>query len=44
VGVQEVRCEGSGAQPAGKYTFFYGNGDENNELVSGILHIRKLYK
>jgi hypothetical protein len=24
VGVQEVRWEGSGIEPAGEYTFFYG--------------------
>jgi hypothetical protein len=24
VGVQEVRWEGGGIEPAGKYTFFYG--------------------
>jgi hypothetical protein len=25
VGVQEVRWDGGGTEPAGKYTFFYGN-------------------
>jgi hypothetical protein len=30
VTVQEVRWEGSGAKPAGKYTFFYGKGNEIN--------------
>jgi hypothetical protein len=25
VGVQEVRWEGGGTEPAGEYTFFYGN-------------------
>jgi hypothetical protein len=24
VGVQEVRCEVGGTEPAGEYTFFYG--------------------
>jgi hypothetical protein len=33
VGVQEVRWEGSGTVPAGEYTFFYGKGNENQELV-----------
>jgi hypothetical protein len=32
VGVQEVRWEGSGTEPAGEYTFFYGKGNENHEL------------
>jgi hypothetical protein len=32
VGVQEVRWEGGGTEPAGEYTFFYGKGNENHEL------------
>jgi hypothetical protein len=32
VGVQEVRCEGGGTEPAGEYTFFYGKGNENHEV------------
>jgi exonuclease III len=32
VGVQEVRWEGGGTEPAGEYTFFYGKGTENHEL------------
>jgi hypothetical protein len=32
VGVQEVRWEGSGTEPAGEYTFFYGKAKENHEL------------
>jgi hypothetical protein len=32
VGVQEVRWEGGGTEPAGEYTFFYGKGKENHEL------------
>jgi hypothetical protein len=27
VGVQKVRCEGGGTEPAGEYTFFYGKGN-----------------
>jgi hypothetical protein len=37
VGVQEVRWEGSGTAPAGECTFFYGKGNENQELGTGFL-------
>jgi exonuclease III len=36
VGVQEVRREGGGTEPAGEYTFFYEKGNENNELGTGF--------
>jgi hypothetical protein len=28
-GVQEVRWESGGTEPAGEYMFFYGKGNEN---------------
>jgi hypothetical protein len=36
VGVQEGRWEGSGTEPAGEYTFFYGKGKEDHELGTGF--------
>jgi hypothetical protein len=36
VGVQEVRWNTGGTEPAGEYTFFFGKGNENNELGIGF--------
>jgi hypothetical protein len=35
VGVQEVRCEGGGTEPAGEYKFFHGKENENHKLGTG---------
>jgi hypothetical protein len=36
VGVQEVRWDRGGIEPAAEYTFFYGNGNDNYELGTGF--------
>jgi hypothetical protein len=41
VGVQEVRWEGGGTEPAGEYTFFYGKGNENHEFGTGFFVNRR---
>jgi hypothetical protein len=41
VGVQEVRCEAGGTEPAGENTFLYGKGSDNRELGTGFLRIRE---
>jgi hypothetical protein len=44
-GVQEIRWEGDGTKPAGEYTFFYGNENENRELGTYFfLCIRESYR
>jgi hypothetical protein len=40
VGVQEVRWEGGGTEPAGEYTFFCRKGNENHEL-STVFSVHK---
>jgi hypothetical protein len=35
--VLEVRWEGGGTEPAGEYTVFYGKGNENHELGTGLV-------
>jgi hypothetical protein len=42
VGVQEVRWEGGGIEPAGEYTFLYGKGNENHELGTGFFVHKKI--
>jgi hypothetical protein len=42
VGVQEVRWEGGGTEPAGEYTFFYGKGKENHELGTGFFMHKRI--
>jgi hypothetical protein len=37
VGVQEIRRDGGGTEPAGEYKFFYGKGNENNQLRASFL-------
>jgi hypothetical protein len=44
VGVQEVRWECGGTEPAGEYTFFYVKRNENHELGTVLLCIRESYQ
>jgi hypothetical protein len=36
VGVEKVRWDRGGAEPAGQYTSFYGKGNQNQELGKGF--------
>jgi hypothetical protein len=41
LGVQEVRWDRGGIEPASEYTFFYGKRNENHELSIGFfVHTR----
>jgi exonuclease III len=40
--VQEVRWDGGGTERAGEYTFFYGKGNENHELGTGVFVHKRL--
>jgi hypothetical protein len=42
VGVQEVRWDRCGTEPAGEYTFFYGKGNENYALGTGFFVSKKI--
>jgi hypothetical protein len=42
VGVQEVRWDGGGTEPAGEYTFFYGKGNENHELGKSFFEHKRI--
>jgi hypothetical protein len=44
VGVQEVRWEGGGTEPAGEFTFFNVKRNDNNELGTGFMCIRESYQ
>jgi hypothetical protein len=44
VGVQEVRWDRGGTEPAGQYTFFYEKGNKNHELGTGFFVYKRSYQ
>jgi hypothetical protein len=44
VGVQEVRWNRGGTEPARKSLLLYGNKNEKHELSTGFLSIKESYK
>jgi hypothetical protein len=44
VGVQEVRWDGGGTEPAGEYTFFYEKWNEYHELGTVFSYVRESYQ
>jgi exonuclease III len=42
VGVQEVRWDRGGTEPAGQYIFFYGRGNQNHELGTGLFMHKRI--
>jgi hypothetical protein len=42
VGVQEVRWDRGGTEPAGEYTLFYGKGNENHKFGTGFFVLKTI--
>jgi hypothetical protein len=42
VGVQEIIWDKGGAEPAGDYTFFYGNGNVDHHIGTGFLEHKRI--
>jgi exonuclease III len=42
MGVQEVRWDRGGTEPAGQYTFFYGKRSQNHELGTGFFAHKRI--
>jgi hypothetical protein len=40
--VQEVRWDGNGTEPAGEYTYIYRKGNENHDLGTGFLVLKRI--